>query len=235
MTTATLSRPAVVGRPAAPPAITAAPVRSAWTALAGTAASVPPIVLLHLDAPAGLSAARTTISDYVVTTPLGEPLFAVTTGGLAVAGIAVAWGLAGSVRAATVQVLLAAWAVALVAAAAFPTNRPGTPGTVSSTIHLIAGAFVFALLPTVGLLLWRRWRAAVAGAWIGRVLLATTVVGGALSTALIVNRIPGAIGLDQLMLPPGLLQRAAGAAEIVLAVVIATAMLRLSRAAVTGR
>ena len=66
-------------------------------------------------------------------------------------------------------------------------------------------------------------------------LLATTVVGGALSTALIVNRIPGAIGLDQLMLPPGLLQRAAGAAEIVLAVVIATAMLRLSRAAVTGR
>ena len=52
-----------------------------------------------------------------------------------------------------------------------------------------------------------------------------------LSTALILNRVPGVLGLDDLMLPPGILQRAAGAAEIALAAVIALVMLRHTRTA----
>jgi hypothetical protein len=49
-----------------------------------------------------------------------------------------------------------------------------------------------------------------------------------LSAALILNRIPAIVGLDQLSLPAGLLQRAAGAVEIVLAVIIALAALRVT-------
>ncbi len=202
----------------------ATPTRSGHVALTGVAVSVPPIVLLHMDAPARLSAVTTTISDYVVESPLGEPLFGLTAGALALAGIAIALGLAGATA---VKAMLAGWSLALILAAVFPTNLPGTPGDASSTIHLMAGAVVFGLLPIVGLAVWRRSRSLIAGTSIGRALLMTTAVSGVLSAALILNRIPGIVGLDRLSLPPGLLQRAAGAAEIALAVVIALAVLNL--------
>lgn len=224
MTTATVFRPPAPGPSSAGILAWATPVRSAHIALAGAAVSVPPIVLLHMDAPARLSAATTTISDYVVQTPLGEPLFGLTTGALALAGMAIARGLAGATA---VKAMLAGWSLALILAAVFPTNLPGRPGDASSTIHLLAGAVVFGLLPMVGLAVWRRSRPFIAGTWTGRALLITTAVSGALSTALILNRIPGTVGLDQLSLPPGLLQRAAGAVEIVLAGVIALALLSL--------
>lgn len=222
MTTATLPRFPASRAAGAGPLGWATPERSARIALAGAAVSVPPIVLLHLDAPARLSATTTTISDYVVETPGGGPLFALTTGALALAGIAIAGGLAG---ARAVRAMLAGWSLALMLAAAFPTNPPGTPGTASSTIHLLAGAVVFGLLPIVGIVLWRRSRSRLAGSWTGRTLLITSAVSAALSAALILNRVPGTVGLDQLSFPPGLLQRAAGAVEIALAVAIALAML----------
>ena len=50
-------------------------------------------------------------------------------------------------RTAWTRALLAGWALALVAAAVFPTNLPGRPGDTSSTIHLIAGAAVFLASP----------------------------------------------------------------------------------------
>lgn len=221
MTTATLFRSAAAGASTAGPLGWTTPARSAHLALAGTMVSVPPMVLLHLDAPTRLSAVTTTISDYVVQTPLGEPLFGLTTGALAMAGIAIARGLT---AATAVKAMLAAWSLALILAAVFPTNPPGTPGTISSTIHLIAGAVVFAMLPIIGLAVWRRSRPLLAGTGYGRMLLITTMLSGVLSTALILNRIPGVVGLDQLSLPPGLLQRAAGAVEIGLAVVIALAL-----------
>lgn len=224
MTTATLFRPPATSPSSAGIMAWATPVRSAHIALAGAAVSVPPIVLLHVDAPARLSAATTTISDYVVQTPLGEPLFGLTTGALALAGIAIARGLAGATA---VKAMLAGWSLALILAAVFPTNLPGTPGDASSTIHLLAGAVVFGLLPIVGLVVWRRSRSVIAGTATGRALVITTAVSGVLSAALILNRIPGTVGLDQLSLPPGLLQRAAGAVEIVLAAVIALAVLNL--------
>ena len=223
MTTVTLLRPPAAT--ASNAGITArATARTTHLAVAAAVVSVPPIVLLHLDAPARLSAATTTISDYVIQTPWGEPLFGLTTGALAVAGVAMARGLAGATA---VKAMLAGWSLALVLAAVFPTNPPGTPGTASSTIHLIAGAAIFALLPIVGLAVWRRTRSATSRTWPGRALPITTAISGALSTALILNRVPGLFGLDQLSLPPGLLQRAAGAVVIALTMVIALAGLPL--------
>lgn len=224
MTTATLFRPPAPRASGAGPSAWATPVRSAHVAVAGALVSVPPIVLLHMDAPARLSAVTTTISDYVVETPLGEPLFGLTAGALALTGFAIARGLTGATA---VKAMLAGWSLALILAAVFPTNLPGTPGGVSSTIHLMAGAVVFGLLPIVGLAVWRRSRESIVGTRTGRALLVSTAVSGVLSAALILNRIPGIVGLDQFSLPPGLLQRAAGAVEIVLAVVIALAVLRL--------
>lgn len=232
MTTATLLRSSArtVAGDGLP--IWAPPARSARLALAGAVVSVPPIVLLHVDAPARLSATTTTISDFVVETPWGEPLFGLTTGALALAGIAIARGLAGATA---VKAMLAGWSLALILAAVFPTNPPGTPGDASSTIHLMAGAVIFGLLPIVGLAVWRRSRSLIAGTWTGRALLITTVLSGGLSAALILNRLPGIVGLDQLSLPPGLLQRAAGALVIALAMVIALALPRLPRRPSTGR
>ena len=62
-----------------------------------------------------------------------------------------------------------------------------------------------------------------------------SIVSGALSTALIVNRFPGEIGMPELMLPPGILQRAAGAVEIVLLAVAALAVLRSANRSRPGR
>jgi len=83
------------------------------------------------------------------------------------------------------------------------------------------------VLPIVGLAVWRRTRSATSRTWPGRALPITTAISGALSTALILNRVPGLFGLDQLSLPPGLLQRAAGAVVIALTMVIALAGLPL--------
>jgi hypothetical protein len=226
MTTAILFRTPAAGASSVVGLSGATPACSALIAIAGATVSVPPIVLLHLDAPARLSATTTTISDFVVETPGGELLFGLTAGALAMAGIAIARGLAGATA---VRAMLVGWSLALILAAVFPTNLPGTPGDTSSTIHLMAGAVIFGLLPIVGLAVWRRSRSVIAATWTARALLTTTAVSGVLSAALILNRIPGIVGLDQLSLPPGLLQRAAGAVEIALAAVIAIAVLNMKR------
>ena len=96
----------------------------------------------------------------------------------------------------------------------------------SSTIHLVAGGVVFAVLPIAGYLLARSIRR-VQGRSVSRtVLIATSAVSGVLSTALILNRLPATIGMPELMLPPGILQRVAGAMQIVLLAVAAVTVLR---------
>lgn len=231
MTTIELRRNPVSVTTAAP--VTALPRRSAATgqqakiALVGAIASVPPITMLHLNTVDGVEPAGWTISDYVVNLPYGIPLFGMTTAALAVGGLALARGLAGGGPGARMlQTLLAVWAVALLVAAIFPTNLRGTPQNVSSNVHLIAGAVVFAVLPLAGWLLARRQRNQFGRSGLSSVLAAVAVVSGLLSTALIVNRLPGVIGMPELMLPPGILQRFAGAAEILLLAVAAATVLR---------
>lgn len=202
--------------------------RPAKVALVGAIASVPPITVLHMSATGPVEATTWTISDYVVTLPYGIPLFAMTTGALAIGAVVMAHALTRMAGTRTVRALLGAWAVALVVAAVFPTNLRGTPENVSSNVHLIAGAVIFALLPVAGWLL-ARWLRNTFGTTVMITALRTvSVLSGLLSTALILNRMPGVIGLPEL-LPPGILQRAAGAVEIVLLAAAAASVLRAAR------
>ncbi len=202
---------------------------SARVALVGAAASVPPIALLHLEAQGPVEPVSWTISDYVVSLPNGILLFALTAGALAIGAGALVRGLGSLPGTLRVRLVLGMWAVAAVIAAVFPTNERGTPENLSSQIHLYAGAVAFAALPLAGWMLYRWQRRQVGtGGWT-RVLGVVSIVSGALSTALIVNRFPGEIGMPELMLPPGILQRVAGAIEILLLAVAALAVLRSAR------
>ena len=209
--------------------------RAARGAVAGAVAAVPPITVLHLSATGPIEPAGWTISDYVVSLPHGTLLFALTTGALAIGAGALAHGLAPLPGTGRIRALLGLWAAGLLVAAVFPTNLRGTPANLSSEIHLYAGAVAFAGLPIAGALL-ARWlgRTTGRGGWTA-VLRCATVVSALLSTALILNRLPGVIGMPQLMLPPGVLQRVAGAAEIGLLAVAAIAVLRAGRPRVGDR
>ncbi len=205
------------------------PTQPAKVALVSAAAAVPPITMLHLSATSAVDPASWTISDYVVTLPYGIPLFGMTAAALAIGGGVLARGLAQLTGTRVLRGLLAAWAVALIVAAIFPTNLRGTPENFSSNVHLIAGAVIFAVLPVVGVLVVRRQQR-LSGRSATTVSLAViSSLSGLLSAALILNRMPGVIGMPELMLPPGLLQRGAGAAEIVLLAAIAVTILRTQR------
>ena len=214
---------------------TAALEQPAKIAFVGAVAAVPPITMLHLNTGDLVEPAGWTISDYVVTLPFGIPLFAMTTAAMAIGGLALARGLGAMTGTGTLRILFGVWALALIAAAAFPTNLRGTPQNVSSNVHLIAGAVVFAVLPLAGWLLARWQRRQVGRSVATTVLAVASAVGGLLSTALIANRLPGVIGMPEVMLPPGILQRAAGAAEIVLLAVIAIVVLHTARTSSVSR
>ena len=202
----------------------------AKVALIGAIASVPPITVLHLSATGPVEPTTWTISDYVVTLPYGTPLFGMTTGALAIGALALTRGLINISGTRAVRALLSVWAAAMLALSIFPTNMRGTPQDVSSNVHLIAGAVVFAVLPAIGLLVARRQRAITGRSATTTVITAISAISGVLSLALILNRLPGVIGMPELMLPPGLLQRGAGAVEIVLLAAIAFGLLRVAGA-----
>lgn len=199
------------------------PARVAVTA---AVAAIPPITVLHLEATDRVDPVTWTISDYVVGLPHGITLFGMTAAALAIGGAALAHGLRLLAGTRAVRILLAVWSVAAVIAAVFPTNLRGTEENMSSTIHLVAGGVVFAVLPIAGYLLARGIRRIQGRSVTGTVLVATSAVSGLLSTALILNRLPATIGMPELMLPPGILQRVAGALQIVLLAVAAITLLR---------
>jgi hypothetical protein len=214
------------GRTTTAPAQLSTLVQPAKVAMVAAAASVPPITFLHLSASGGVEPTTWTISDYVVSLPYGTPLFAMTTGALAIGAIGLARGLAAFTGTRAVRGVLAAWAVAMVLLVTFPTNLRGTPEDLSSNIHLYAGAVAFAMLPFAGWLL-ARWQRRITGrSVLTTVLGVTSAISGLLSTALILNRFPAVIGMPELMLPPGILQRVAGGMEIVLLAVAGLVILR---------
>ena len=198
------------------------PARVAVTA---AAAAIPPITVLHLEATEDVDPVTWTISDYVVSLPHGITLFGMTTAALA-------HGLRPLAGTRAVRTLLTVWSVAAVIAAVFPTNLRGTEENMSSTIHLVAGGVVFAVLPIAGYLLARSLRRVQGRSVAGTVLVATSAVSGLLSTALILNRLPATIGMPGLMLPPGILQRVAGGLQIVLLAVAAITLLRTRHPAI---
>ncbi len=198
----------------------------ARVALTAAAAAIPPITVLHLEATDAVDPVTWTISDYVVSLPNGLTLFGMTAAALAIGGAALAHGLRLLAGTRAIRRLLLIWSIAAVTAAVFPTNLRGTAENMSSTIHLVAGGVVFAVLPIAGYLLARSIRR-VQGRTVSTVVLtATTALSGVLSTALILNRLPATIGMPELMLPPGILQRVAGAMQIVLLAVAAVSVLR---------
>ena len=194
------------------------PARVAVTA---AAAAMPPITLLHMEATDSVDPVTWTISDYVVSLPHGIALFGMTAAALAIGGAALAHGLRLLADTRAIRTLLTIWSIAAVTAGVFPTNLRGTAENMSSTIHLVAGGVVFAILPIAGHLLARSVRRLQGRTVTTVVLTATSVVSGVLSTALILNRLPATIGMPELMLPPGILQRVAGAMQIVLLAVAA--------------
>ena len=203
----------------------------AKVALVGAIAAVPPITVLHLSASGAMEPVGWTISDYVVTVPYGIPLFGMTAAAMAIGAGVLARGLAHLAGTRAARMLLATWAVALLVTAVFPTNLRGTPENLSSNVHLFAGAVVFAVLPVAGWLV-ARWQRGITGRTAMTASLASiSVLSGLLSTALILNRLPGVIGMPELMLPPGILQRAAGAVEIVVLALTAATVLRSARRA----
>jgi len=203
--------------------VLAQPARVGFVA---TAAAIPPIAVLHMEADAAVDPVSWTISDYVVTLPHGMALFGMTAAALAVGAAALAHGLSPLPGTRIVRGLLMVWAVAAVVAAVFPTNLRGTPEDFSSTVHLMAGAVLFAVLPIAGAMVTRRYRRATGWGACTITLAVTSAVSGLLSTALILNRLPGVIGRPELMLPPGILQRASGGMEIIELAVIALTLLR---------
>ena len=205
------------------------PARVAVTA---AAAAIPPITVLHLEATEGVDPVTWTISDYVISLPHGITLFGMTAAALAIGGAALAHGLRPVAGTRAVRTLLTVWSVAAVIAAVFPTNLRGTEENMSSTIHLVAGGVVFAVLPIAGYLLARSLRRVQGRSVAGTVLVATSAVSGVLSTALILNRLPATIGMPGLMLPPGILQRVAGGLQIVLLAVAAITLLRTRQPAI---
>jgi len=205
------------------------PARVAVTA---AAAAIPPITVLHLEATEGVDPVTWTISDYVISLPHGITLFGMTAAALAIGGAALAHGVRPVAGTRAVRTLLTVWSVAAVIAAVFPTNLRGTQENMSSTIHLVAGGVVFAVLPIAGYLLARSLRRVQGRSVAGTVLVATSAVSGLLSTALILNRLPATIGMPELMLPPGVLQRVAGGLQIVLLAVAAITLLRTRQPAI---
>jgi hypothetical protein len=207
--------------------------QSARVAASAAAAAIPPITMLHLEATDSVDPVSWTISDYVVSLPHGITLFGMTAAALAIGGGALAHGLRLLAGTRTIRTLLTIWSIAAVTAAVFPTNLRGTAENMSSTIHLVAGGVVFAILPIAGYLLARIVRRVQGRTVTTVVLTATSAVNGVLSTALILNRLPATVGMPELMLPPGILQRVAGAMQIVLLAVAAITLLRTRQPATT--
>lgn len=120
--------------------------------------------VLHVTGRGVADPLRTVISDYVGVS-WGYALLAVAAVALATACLVLAAGLgaAGLPRPGLPVALLVSAAAALLTAAVFPTNLPGTPAGVAANVHRAAGGWAFVVVPLAGW--WVAERATAVDAW----------------------------------------------------------------------
>jgi hypothetical protein len=150
-----------------------------------------PLGFLHVSSIGSLDPLRAVISDYVFQ-PGGYPLLGAAAISLAVSCVALATGLrrADLPAAGLPAVLFVSAAVALVLVAVFPTHTPGTTPGLVSTVHRVAGGWVFAVLPLAALLVAGRARSAPA--WQPAALPLTWAAGIAVAVSVffLLNHVP---------------------------------------------
>jgi hypothetical protein len=164
------------------------------------------------------------ISDYVVMQG-GYVLLGVAAAALAGASVmlAAALGNTGLPRPGPPAVLLLSAAAALVLAAAFPTNIPGTEAGVVANVHRVAGGWVLAALPSAAWLVARRARAGGGWAANARVLTLWSGAAGVLSITYMLSHVPIVIGTSSGVPLVGGFERVVYAAVMVVMLVTARA------------
>jgi hypothetical protein len=183
-----------------------------------------PLGFLHLSSIGSLDPITAVISDYVFR-PGGYALLGAAAIGLAVACVALATGLhrAGLPSARVPARLFVSAAGALVLVALFPTHTPGTTPGLVSTVHRIAGGWVFAVLPLAALLVAVHARTAPAWQPAAVPLTWAAVIATLISAFFLLNHVPIVIAGSPFFPFLGGVQRVLCAAVIVVLVMTARA------------
>jgi Protein of unknown function (DUF998) len=150
-----------------------------------------PLGFLHVSSIGSLDPLTSVISDFVFE-PGGYALLGAAAISLAVACVALATGLRrAELPAARIPaVFFVSAAVALVLVAVFPTHTPGTSPGLVSTVHRIAGGWVFAVLPLAAWLVAGRARSAPAWRPAAVPLSWAAGIAGVISTFFLLNHVP---------------------------------------------
>jgi uncharacterized protein DUF998 len=183
-----------------------------------------PLGFLHVSSIGTLDPLTAVISDYVFQ-PGGYALLGAAAISLAVACAALAAGLrrAGLPDANGPARLFVSAAVALVLVAVFPTHTPGTTPGLVSTVHRVAGGWVFAVLPLAAWLVAVRARSAPEWRPAGAPLTWAAGTAGAVSTFFLLNHVPIVIAGSPFFPFLGGVQRVLYAAVMVVLVMTARA------------
>jgi hypothetical protein len=183
-----------------------------------------PLGFLHVSGIGSIDPLTAVISDYVFQ-PGGYALLGAAAISLAVACVALATGLRrADLPAARVPTLLfVSAAVALVLVAVFPTHTPGTTPGLVSTLHRVAGGWVFAVLPLAALLVAGRARSAPAWQPAAVPLTWAAAIAGAVSVFFLLNHVPIVIAGSPFFPFLGSVQRVLYAAVMVVLVMTARA------------
>lgn len=200
----------------------------AWAGEAIVTASVIvallPLGFLHLRSSGSIDPLTAVISDYVFQSG-GYTLLGAAAISLAVACVVLATGLRRAELPASraPATLFVTAAVGLVLVALFPTHTPGTTPGLVSTVHRVAGGWVFAVLPLAAWLVARRARSAPPWQPAARPLAWAAGIAGVVSVFFMLNHVPIVIAGSPLFPFLGGVQRVLYAAVMVVLVMSARA------------
>lgn len=154
-----------------------------------------PMGLLHVNGVGVIDPLDTTISDYVFLSG-GYSLLGAAALALAAASLILAGGLrrAGLPRPGPATGLLTTGGVALVLVALFPTHEPGTTAGIVSTVHRLAGGWVFVAIPLAAWLVARQARTAPGRTSAAPLLACCAGFTGLLSLTFLLSHVPIVVG-----------------------------------------